>query len=241
MQQVSSASYRFENTERIDGQLLTGEQYINYTQLPFRVFMEFIQPHEGATILYEHGKHNNKLLYDPVGFPYTNLYLDPFGSLARDKNHHTIFNVGFVSMARLLDKLYLSFPDAFTVKKDDSGNYQITLIINNYHEKTITLSEPTTTAGFSEQYIVSEYALVENNPSIGNYGPIKAGTTIKYPSSYAQSMIMTIDKSTYLPVRQEFFDKLGLFERYSVKDLEINKTEIVDFFNSPKKKKKLTD
>lgn len=227
---VKSARYTFKNTERIQGQLLTGEQVISYIAQPYQVMLEFVAPRKGTSIYFQQGKNNNKLVYDPVGFPYTKIYLDPLGDLARDRNHHTIFEVGFSSMGKIITHLHSNYPQYFKMLPDEAKlGKQLMKIEFDYAGYALVkhqVGADQSTKTIADQYFVNEYALLERNKHVKEFGKLKPGTVIDVPNCYAKKMIVWIDKMSKLPVMMELYDDLGLYEQYIYTNVQYNDPSI---------------
>lgn len=229
IQSVKNASYTFRNSERINGNMLFGEQIIIYQQEPFRVYMHFITPHKGAKISYSHRDANSKLTFDPQGFPYTTLDLDPKGYLARENNHHTIFKVGFKPLGDLLQFLFDAYPNDFAITAsttiDNQPVWKLEFSHPNFAYFDYLTKSGDTTDGLAEKFGINEYAIIDKNKEVRSFGSIKSGITIKIPNGYSKSIIFYIRKDDYLPISQEIFDETGLFEKYDYSKIKINSDE----------------
>ena len=64
---INTATYRVENTERIEGEYMSGSQYISYQKSPFKCKVEFISPNTGSQVAFSHK--DEDAIYSPVGFP----------------------------------------------------------------------------------------------------------------------------------------------------------------------------
>jgi outer membrane lipoprotein-sorting protein len=85
--------------ERIDGKLLPLEKITLRFQEPFKVYMAWIEPYEGRTLVYVQGENDNKLRVTPGGLlKFMHLSLDPTGDLATRDAHHTILQAGIENM-----------------------------------------------------------------------------------------------------------------------------------------------
>lgn len=85
--------------ERIDGKLLPLEKITLRFQEPFKVYMAWIEPYTGRTLVYVQGENDNKLRVTPGGLlKFMHLSLDPTGDLATRDAHHTILQAGIENM-----------------------------------------------------------------------------------------------------------------------------------------------
>lgn len=231
---VKSAAFMIENTERYDGKLRTGSQEVRYQQQPFQVRMTFIHPDPGATIMYDATVNAEKMVYDPQGFPYMKMELDPMGSLARNNNQHTIYEIGFDHIGRLIALVYDNRDQVSLLSNDTpAGIHRVQISSKRRGIGTYVVSKDESTRSISQKLQVSEYKLVELNDAIREYGSLKAGTALKVPEYYALETIIDIDESTYLPVKLTLSDELGLLSAYSISNVILD----VDVLQAKMKKK----
>lgn len=231
---VKSAAFMIENTERYDGELRTGSQEVRYQQEPFQLSMIFISPDPGSTITYDATVNAQKMVYDPEGFPYMKMELDPMGSLARNNNQHTIYEIGFDHIGRLIELIYEN-RDQVSLLTDIGSTDVHRLEISSKRRGmgAYVVGKGESTRSVSQKLQVSEYKLVELNDDIKEYGSLKEGMTIKVPEYYALETTIEIDKVTYLPVKLSLSDELGLLSAYTFSDVSLD-VEVLQ----PKMKKK---
>lgn len=223
---IHSLSYKLSNTERIDDKLLTGEQFVQLSLKPFRCYLYFINPSQGSKALYVEGTNNNELIYAPNGFPYTNLSLDPNGSLARKNNHHSIFEVGFGYITSILKYSCSKSNTVISIGSDIIWENQhcYTLIIENplYGYTNYTVKKGENILSIARKLYVSEYHIMKLNSFIDSFNDVNEDQTIRVPNMYAKKIELYINKQHYLPLVQKIYDDKGLYEKYEYYDLKIN-------------------
>lgn len=222
---IETLSYTLSNTERIDGKLLNGKQFIKYNKSPFKCYIYLIKPNQGAELIFEENKNNNEAIYRPNGFPYIDLNLNPYGEIIKKNNHHTIFNIGFHYFGNVLINMFNKFPETFSYDGNITWN-KIScskITINNINFKFIPyqVKEGDNIRSIAKKNKVSEYLIKEKN-SISENAEIKAGKTIQIPNSYAKTIELYIDNQTHLPVFQKISDEKGVFEQYEYYNIKIN-------------------
>jgi LysM repeat protein len=210
---------------------------------PFKVYLYNYYPNDGAEVLYVTGERDGKALVNPNKFPYVNLNLDPYGSLLRDNQHHTIFSSGFDDLANILRHL----KKKFGADANKFIHYDGKITWNGRSCHVIKMENPgwgtvnyTVQAGedlnkIARKHMVSEYMIMEMNSNIKSYDGVKAGQVIKIPSEYGKKAIFYIDTQMLLPIRTEVYDHLGLYERYEFFDVVVNPSLPADTFSSSNK------
>ncbi len=231
-----SYEYTMKATERIDGKLYVNKIFTKVNENPKKVFIDNIEgDNKGVQVLYVKGEMENKALVNKL----FGVKLDPFNSLIRKNQHHTVLESGF-------SLLYNSIKDASKRATDQGAFNQVFKLLGTvtFDGKTcykLELNDPTftyvdyTIASGESLYSISmkknicEQLLVEKNGFSG-FNSGKSGTTIKIPSSYAKRTILYIDKATYFPIYQEMYDEKGMFEKYEFTGFKLNPTfSAVDF------------
>ena len=219
---VRSAAYTIANTERIHGKLLSGTQQIRYNRAPLQVQMTFVHPSPGTKVSYDALSRPGKLVYDPVGFPFMKLELDPLGSTARNANHHTIYEIGFEHIASLIVSVYDHYETVTLLPADDSlPTYTVNITSRYRGFKDYKVRPGETTRSLAQKLNISEYKIVELNEDIEDYGHLREGTLVSIPDNYAHDLTVAIDKSTLLPVKISLSDELGLLASYTISEIEL--------------------
>jgi len=186
---------------------------------------------KGPEVVWIEGKNNGNALVNPDGFPYINLNLDPLGSIMRENQHHTIYEVGFDYFADVIkNSIGLAgekFDDYFkcggTLTWDSHECYLLTAEYPDFKYVDYTVLKRETLVTIGRKLKVSDYMLLEiNSDKVDNYNDVKANQKIKVPNRYASKMILYIDKELLLPRVIKVYDEKGLFESYEYHDLQMN-------------------
>lgn len=117
------ATFTFYKQEWVGGRLLPEERMFVKQRYSGGLYMRWDgDVKHGRQILYNPGWNNNRMRVDP-GPMLPNLDLDPRGSIARDGERHSIFEVGPLVVVKLIlaDKTVLDANPALSVKITDLG------------------------------------------------------------------------------------------------------------------------
>ncbi|MBI4931028.1 MAG: DUF1571 domain-containing protein [Bacteroidetes bacterium] len=224
---IQTLKFHLKCNERFNGKLISIESEIKMNASPKKAYIYL----KGPELLWIKGKNNDNALVNPDGFPYMNLNLDPMGSIMRENQHHTIYEVGFDYFAGIIKNSIGIVGEKF----DDYFKYGGTLTWNsnecylitaeypffNYVDYTVLKGETLVTIG--RKLKVSDYMLLEiNSGKVSNYHDVKAGQKIKVPNVYGSKMILYIDKELLIPRVIKVYDEKGLFESYEYHDLQVN-------------------
>lgn len=97
----------FLKRERIRGELLPLETIEFRFQEPHKVYMAWREPYAGRIITYVEGENDDKIHVNPGGIlRFLRVSLDPLGSTAMQKNHHSILQAGLRKTIDLLMQQY---------------------------------------------------------------------------------------------------------------------------------------
>ena len=221
---IQTMEFTLTNQERIDGKMLKGIQKVTMNTLPFQCHITMIEPGKGEELIYAGAKYKNQAIYEPSGFPYFQIELDPYGSLMRKNNHHTIFDLGFKKMMTILDyhmKSSVYQMKVTEMEMDKKEIYKIEIDFTNFKYYNLKVDRAETVSDVAKRLYVSDYMLsVMNNVSF--YDNLKLGSTIIVPNAYAKKIELYIDRSNGLPFAQVVYDDHGLYEKYEFSDLKIN-------------------
>jgi outer membrane lipoprotein-sorting protein len=221
--------YTMKQTERINGVLYTNKIFTKVQESPKKVFIDNIEgENKGVQVLYVKGERENKALINKL----FGVKLDPFNSLIRKNQHHTILESGFglllltIKDAKARAEAQGQFSTVFklegSVTFDGKDCYKLVLTdpTFTYVDYKVVASESLYAISMKKK--VCEQLIAEKNGL--SFGTVKAGTTLKIPSSYAKKTILYIDKATNHPIYQEMHDDKGLFEKYEFYGLKVNPT-----------------
>lgn len=220
-----------QKTERYDGNYLNAKSQVKMVCKPYGVYLRQLEPREGLEVLYVEKANNGKAIINPNGFPWMNISLDPEGSILRKNQHHTIYDMGFSKFNKVLDHLLEKYGDRAEELADYQGSEMVNgrpchvvhIINPHYSLVNYTVKTNETTRSISENQRISEYRIVELNPTVSFYGPIQPGTVLTLPNDYAPKITIFIDKEHFIPIRFEVYDDdMTLFEAYEYSDVKIN-------------------
>lgn len=227
IENVKTLRYNLQCNERIKGRMQHTESKVKLQVSPRKLYLSL----KGPEVLWIQGANNGDALVNPGSFPYINLNLDPYGSLMRKDQHHTIHEMGFRYLADILrdgmrragDKL----DKYFTVLDDEekyNGRpcYKLHISFPDYAWGPYTVKKGENLTTIARKLRVSEYMVLENNPKINGYNDVKEGQIIQVPNAYAKLTLLLIDKELLLPVNNKVFDDKGLFETYEYYNLQVN-------------------
>ena len=181
-------------------------------------------------MLWIQGSNNGEALVNPSSFPYMNLNLDPYGSLMRKDQHHTIHEMGFNYLADILkdgmkkagDKVDKYFKILGEEIYEDRPCYKLSVAYPDFAWIPYTVKKGENIVSISRRLRISEYMVLENNPKISSYSDVKEGQVIMIPNAYAKLTLLLIDKEYLLPVNNKVFDDKGVFETYEYHHLQVN-------------------
>jgi hypothetical protein len=214
--------------ERIEGVLVKQITAVKLIRSPFQLYLNQRYPKVGVEILCREGY--TSALINPNSFPWINLSLDPYGSLMRRKQHHTVYDSGFDLMAGILHR------ELARIGSDTSEHIYYRGMVE-WQGKPAYLVEMSNPRYRIESYIVklgedlnsiarklniSEYAILELNEEVDYYNDVSPGQKIMVPSSYAKKMELYIDKEHMLPLVIKVYDLEGVYEQYAYKKFVLN-------------------
>lgn len=227
IEKIQTLKFHLKCNERINGQLVSTESQVKMNTSPRKIYIYL----KGPELLWVEGKNNGNCLVNPDGFPYMNLNLDPMGSLMRDKQHHTIHQMGFAYFADVIknsiNMLGINFDTYFkcagTLNWGGSDCYFITAEYPDFAYVNYTVQKGEDLVSIAKKLKVSDYMILEvNSDKVKNYNDVKANQVIKVPNVYGRKMILYIDKELLIPRIIKIYDEKGLFESYEYHDLELN-------------------
>ncbi len=121
---VKTVRYNLQCNERIKGKMQHTESKVKLQISPRKLYLYI----KGIEVLWVQGQNNGNALVNPNSFPYINLNLDPYGSLMRADQHHTIPTITFCSY------ILTNCSDGFTCDNfcsDSSLNWNFELLSRN--------------------------------------------------------------------------------------------------------------
>ena len=235
---INTLTYSLVQTERIGGELNTSSQDVKLSVNPFKLYIYNHAPNKGAEVLWVKGANNGNALVNPNSFPYVNVNLDPYGSILRNNQHHTIFESGFEYLKGIiqfaLDTAGADFNKYFRceglVNYDGKICYKVIIEYDRYAYVPYTVKKGENLITIAKKQKLSEYMIESVNDEIDDYYDVHEGQVIKVPVFYAKKSILYLDKSNSLPIKQEMYDEKGLYERYEFHNLKVNPQIFPDEF-----------
>lgn len=214
-------------SERVDGEQVIGSFNGKLCMDPFMIYIKNMVPNEGSELLYKEGENNNKAWVNPDIFPYITMSFYPESNLLKAGGHHTLKDAGF----DLLDEIFRSYEKTYKdelfnyisnkglVKWNNSNYYKVILNYPDYKIETYRTKENESLLKIAKNKLLNSYKLTELNPSYKENKTIPEGKDIAIPNAYAKRFIMYIDSKTFLPLYQEIYDEIGLYEKYVYKNV----------------------
>ncbi len=216
--------------ERIENELIVQLSKVKLNRSPYKVYIKQLAPKEGVEVLAAITKPGTKATVNLNSFPWINLYLDPYGSLMRRNQHHTVYDSGFDLMIKILKyELSSKLSENRLERKEDvvwKGRemYHLELKNNDYNIVSYNVKTDENLDDIADKLHINAYAIIELNEEVNDYEDVEEGQEIKVSSHYAKSMTLFIDKKTHLPLVIKVFDQYGLYEKYEYNSITINPT-----------------
>jgi outer membrane lipoprotein-sorting protein len=229
MSNAKNYSYEMYSKERFGAKYMERDMLFKINETPKKVYAKDLK--EGVEILHVKGWNSDKAYINPNGFPWINVSFSIYSSRVRADNHHLLTTAGFAFTKRLLQRTEAKIlkngrkiEDHFTItgetQFDGKTCYKLNMEYADYAVIDYKVSQNIDLEALCLDLDVPEYWVKERNKL--DYGTIKAGTTIKIPTTYAKKVVFYIDKSTFLPVAQLLYDDQGLYEKYEYRKLTVN-------------------
>ncbi|MBA3972104.1 MAG: DUF1571 domain-containing protein [Bacteroidetes bacterium] len=223
---LKTMRFSLQCNERIKGQMQHYESKVKLQVSPRKLYLSL----KGPEVLWIQGANNGDALVNPGAFPYMNLNLDPYGSLMRKDQHHTIHEMGFQYLGDILrdgikragDKFDKYFVIAGEEKLNGRPCYKLTVSFPDFAWVPYTVKKRENLTTIARKLKVSEYMVLMNNSKLSWYNDVKEGQIIRVPNAYGKLTILLIDKEYLLPVSNKVFDDMGLFETYEYSDMKVN-------------------
>ena len=227
---IKTQRYAVKSTERVDGHILFAQSRIKINTNPKKIY--FFNPDKNIEVLWVQGKNAGNAIVHAASVPLMNFNLDPYGSLMRKDQHHTIFDLGFhyvgLTIANTIIKAPKDFDKHFlyagSVTFDNKDCHQIVINYPEYKYIEYTTGKGETVTSISEKLSTSDFKIRHINDLSSYFGTIKEGKKLKIPVPYANKAIVYIDKKSALPLSIKIYDEEGLFESYEFFNVVINKS-----------------
>lgn len=228
--QIEAMTYTILKKERVNGEMIEGTTLMKLVRNPFKVYMKQLSPNLGMELLFVEGSNENNTLVNPNGFPWFNLNIDPYGSISRFNQHHTIHNSGYDHVISILEYLFKKYDKVIRelVKSKATVNFDghecYFIIFENpyfcYLKHTVKKEETLLT--IADSLKLSEHMILEKNQFIDDYNDVIPGQVIEIPNDYSPKMELYIDKQRMIPLVMFVYDEKGLYEYYEYTDVKLN-------------------
>jgi hypothetical protein len=218
--------YDLQRNERIKGKMNFTESKVKLQVIPRKLYISI----DGQEVLWIQGANNGNALINPGTFPYINLNLDPMGSLMRKNQHHTIHELGMDYLAEILKNAMKNYAETlekhFVILGEEKymgrACYKLSIAFPDFAWVPYTVKKNETIISIANNLHVSEYMILEKNPTASWYSDVTAGQVIQVPNAYAKLFLLMIDKEHMLPISEKIYDDKGLFETYEFYNLQVN-------------------
>lgn len=226
---IKTQRYIVKSTERVDEHILFAESMVKINTSPKKIY--FFSPKKNIEVLWVQGTNGGNALVHAGSLPLMNFNLDPYGSMMRKDQHHTIFDLGFhyvgLTIANTIIKAPKDFDKHFlyagSVKFDNKDCHQIIINYPDYKHVEYITGKGETVTSIAQKLNTSDFKIRHINDLSSYFGDIKEGKKLSIPIPYANKAIVYIDKKTALPVSIKIYDEEGLFESYEFYNVIINK------------------
>ena len=237
VQGIQTLRYNLYAMERINGKCQVARSDIKLQVSPRKVYLK--NSSKKLEVLYVDGQNDNNALVNPGKFPYFTMSLNPHKSIMRKDQHHTIDDLGFAYIAKIILKSLPKDPKIFektfiylgVIEWKGHHCYNIYSEFNDFKYVSYTSKKGETVSSISDKFNCGEYRILEKNPKLKANEELKEGTIISVPNCYANKTILYIDTSTHLPLNINIFDAEGLYESYEFTDVRINTFFLKDEFS----------
>lgn len=224
---IRTQRYTVKATERVDGHLLFAESRIKINTTPRKIY--FFNPSKNIEVLWVQGI--SDALVHAGSVPMMNFNLDPYGSLMRKDQHHTIFELGFQYVGSVIANTITKAPKDFdrhflyagSVIYDNKDCHQVVIDYPEYKYIEYITGKGETVTSISQKLNTSDFKIRHINDLSSYFGAIREGRKLKIPIPYANKAIVYIEKKTALPLSVKIYDEEGLFESYDFYSAVINK------------------
>ncbi len=227
---IHTLNYTMKKLERIKGKLIMQQSTVKLNRSPLKVYLRQDAPKAGVEVLYVEGTNNNHAHINPNGFPWVALNLDPYGSIMRENQHHTLMNSGFDHVIGVLEYLFVKYQSELhemvkiegSVLWDKQNCWAVTLTNKHFKYIHYTVLKGETILTIANKYRLSEHMIMEKNPTVDTYTSVQEGQVIVLPCDYSNKMILYIDKVRFLPLLMKVYDDQGLYEQYEYTNVIVN-------------------
>jgi hypothetical protein len=225
---IKTQTYSLKSTERVGDRLLFAESHVKLNYYPKKIY--FKSPPKGFEVLWVSGANKGNALVHSKTLPLMNLDLDPYGSIMRKDQHHTIFDLGTHYIGSVIANTILKAPKDFDKHFTYAGVitwnkiecYQLIIEYPEYKYIEYVVGKGETVTSIAHKLNTSDFKIRYKNDLSSYFGTIKEGKKLTIPIPYSNKGIMYIDKKTALPINLKVYDEQGLFEAYEFYNMKTN-------------------
>ena len=228
IKEANTLRYKINASERVEGKIISAHSEIKLQEKPRKLYLK--NPDSGVEVLWTEGNKGDMALVNPNRFPYINLDLDPYGSLMRSKQHHTIHELGFAFIGKIIATTILKDPahvsQSFScteIKWKEKNCYcLIADFSSTYKYFEYTVGKKESVSSIADKFGIPDFKIRSKNDLKTYYGDIKEGKKLLIPTFYSKKTIVYIDKEQKLPIYIEAHDDEGLYESYDFSEIKVN-------------------
>lgn len=236
IKKIKTQRYEVKSIERVNGSLHFAESRIKLSLNPRQIY--FHSTTKGVEILWVQGANKGNALVHSKTLPFMNLDLDPYGSIMRKDQHHTIFDLGFHYIGSTISNTITKAPKDFDKHFAFAGTltwnkiecYQILINYPEYKYIEYITGKGETVSSIAYKLHSSDYKIRYKNELSSYFGSIKEGKKLLIPIPYSNKTILYIDKKTFIPISIKVYDEEGLYEAYEFYNIRLNTTFASDEF-----------
>lgn len=228
IQALQTARYTLNISERIKGVNHNAVSVVKLNANPRKLYIK--NPGKGTEILWVQGENKGNAWVYPNGFPYATLSLSPTGDIMRKNQHHTLQDLGFLYIAKIVKnsifKTTEPFEKVFTYIGDiiweDIDCYKVFANFSDFKYVNYKVEKGETISSVAAKFNCGEYRILEKNTWINDYTQNIEGKTIFLPNNYSAKTLVYVSKKNMLPVFLKVYDDQGFYEGYEYRDLRAN-------------------
>ncbi|MBL7885049.1 MAG: DUF1571 domain-containing protein [Bacteroidia bacterium] len=225
---IKTQTYTVKSIERVGKHLLFAEADIKMNLNPKKIYLK--NQEKGIEVLWVSGENKGNALVRARSLPMMNLDLDPYGSLMRKDQHHTIFDLGTPYVGSVIANTIVKAPKDFDKHFAYAGVlvwnkiecYQIVVNYPDYKYIEYIVGKGETVTSIAYKLNTSDYKIRSKNNLSSYFGTIKEGKKLLIPIPYSNKGILYIDKNSFLPINVKIYDEEGLYEAYEFLNMKVN-------------------
>lgn len=228
IQNLQTARYTLTISERIKGVNHNAISEVKLNANPRKLYIK--NPVNGTEILWVQGENKGNAWVYPNGFPYATLNLSPTGDIMRKNQHHTLQDLGFIYIAKIVKNSIFKTSEPFEkvfiyigeINWEGVDCYKVFANFSDFKYVNYKVEKGETISSVSAEFNCGEYRILEKNTWINDYNQNIEGKTISIPNNYSAKTLVYVNKKNLLPVFLKVYDDQGFYEGYEYRDLRAN-------------------